>query len=269
MVFLPYILAAASMAGAIGGAKGTKYIDEDFLEKMTGSRKYAKLFNDYFLTIQSSPEAQGMYRAASDAANQIVNSTIATGGAGAENTQTGMQALGVSLAPQVSNNLRNQVSSSLAQQAAKMTQQTISDRLSAYMNDKGRQTDSGKIWGAIGQAAGVGLNAGWGAGQSTGGATKTDGGKATGGSDNNAAPSGGTTPAAPAAPATQPVAPAQPKSSQQAAPEEDGKNSLSYAQPARQRQMLNFKPTRNATSGVGGGTGRFRGTTLMQQGESA
>lgn len=267
MVFLPYVLAAASIAGAIGGAKGTKYIDEDFLEKMTGSRKYAQLFNDYLRELQSSPEGQNMYRAASDASAQIVNSTIGTGGAGPDSTQTGTQALSVALAPQVSNNMRNQVTGALGQQAGKMAQQTISDRLSAYLNDKGRQTTSGKIWSAIGQAAGVGLNAGWGAGQNTGGTTKTDGGKTNDGNDNTNPPP---PPASVAGDATGQVASAKPAAQPQIMQQSPAPaaGAVAYSQPARQQQMLNFKPTRNATS-VGGGTGRFRGTTLAPQGDYA
>ena len=267
MPILPVILAAASIAGAIGSARGTKYIDEAWLEKMTGSRKYAELFNGYLAHLQSSPEGQNMYRAADNAASQIVNSTIATGGAGASGEQTGMQALGVALAPQVSNNLRNQVSGSLAQQAGKMAQQTITDRLSAYLNDKGRQTESGKIWGAIGQAAGIGLNAGWGAGQGTGGTTKTDGSKDTSGSDGNGTTPPATPPSGPSAPATPPPAPTPPAAppppdtkAMSRNPSEEGL-AMAMGRPARQQQMLNFKPVRNSQAGVGGGTGRFRGTT--------
>jgi len=263
MFVLPIILAAASIAGAIGSAKGTKYIDEAWLEKMTGSRKYAELFNGYLAHLQSSPEGQNMYRAADNASSQIVNSTIATGGAGASGEQTGMQALGVALAPQVSNNLRNQVSGSLSQQAGKMAQQTISDRLSAYLNDKGRQTESGKIWSAIGQAAGIGLNAGWGAGQSTGGTTKTDGGKDKSGSDGKQDPPPPAPAPTQAPPPAPPPAPTQvpPPEPAQATPAPTSPSEARPAQPARQQQMLSFKPARNSQTGVGGGVGRFRGTT--------
>lgn len=167
MPILPIILGIASVAGAIGSANGKKYIDSDWLDEHFGNQAFSQKFKEYLNVLQSSPEGQKMFDEAHTLGQQMANNiranATAAGFGGAEGAQSGGSLFATSVADQATNNLRRQVNAQMSQVAAQQAQDYLNRKMAVMTSDQGRQTAAGATWGAIGQAAGIGINAGWGA----------------------------------------------------------------------------------------------------------
>lgn len=156
------ILSAASLAGGILG-KQRKSIDINWLKQKFGSQAVSEEAMTLFNTILNSPKGQAIMANAQeqgqqfqrDVAKRSAEAGLSGGGAGAE---TGTGIFANSAAQGAGDAYARQERGNLYQSVLPAAQQMVQDRMQAYLGDRaagGVQTNAGRTWQGIGEAAGT------------------------------------------------------------------------------------------------------------------
>ena len=178
MVFwVPLIMGAAALSGAIMSANGKKYIDPNWIEEHTGSHAFAQEFNKMFNQLQSSPQGQEMINSAMSQGAQISNAikqnATNAGFGGAEGVQSGGSLFATSVADSAPSSLRRMATAAIGQQAQGSVNDILQRRLNAYLMERQQPSKQEVIGNLLQQGGMLGLQASLMGGSSKTGSTPT------------------------------------------------------------------------------------------------
>ena len=164
MVFwVPLIMGAAALSGAIMSANGKKYIDPQWIEEHTGSHAFAQEFNKMFNQLQSSPQGQEMINSAMSQGAQISNAikqnATNAGFGGAEGVQSGGSLFATSVADSAPNAMRRMALAAIGQQAQGSVNDILQRRLNAYLAERQQPSRQEVIGNMLMQGGMMGLKA--------------------------------------------------------------------------------------------------------------
>lgn len=163
MFWVPLIMGAAALSGAIMSANGKKYIDPAWIEEHTGSHAFAQEFNKMFNQLQSSPQGQEMINSAMSQGQQVANTikqnATNAGFGGAEGVQSGGSLFATSVADSAPNSLRRMATAAIGQQAQGSVNDILNRRLNAYLAERQQPSKQEVIGNMLMQGGMMGLQA--------------------------------------------------------------------------------------------------------------
>ena len=163
MFWVPLIMGAAALSGAIISANGKKYIDPQWIEEHTGSHAFAQEFNTMFNQLQSSPQGQAMIDSAMSNGQQIANTikqnATNAGFGGAEGVQSGGSLFATSVADSAPNSMRRMALAAIGQQAQGSVNDILQRRLNAYLAERAQPSKQEVIGNMLMQGGMMGLQA--------------------------------------------------------------------------------------------------------------
>lgn len=268
MVFwIPLIMGAAALSGAIMSANGKKYIDPNWIEEHTGSHAFAQEFNNMFNQLQSSPQGQEMINSAMANGQQIANTikqnSTNAGFGGAEGVQSGGSLFASSVSDSAPNSMRRMAQAAIGQQAQGSVNDILQRRLNAYLTERGQPSKQEVIGNMLMQGGMMGLQASL-MGSGKGGEATPKGVKAEGVTGEVGPASDATVPQGPVNVAT-PPAYTQPDQNQPTTPPTNIYQAPSTPTPEQDKGEIVYNSRANrapsqqfAFGSFGGGRGAFR-----------
>lgn len=163
MFWVPLIMGAAALSGAVMSANGKKYIDPNWIEEHTGSHAFAQEFNNMFNQLQSTPQGQEMINSAMSQGQQVANTirqnATNAGFGGAEGVQSGGSLFATSVADSAPSSLRRMATAAIGQQAQANVSEILQRRLNAYLAERQQPSKQEVIGNLLQQGGMLGLQA--------------------------------------------------------------------------------------------------------------
>ena len=155
------ILSAASLAGGLLGGK-RKMIDPNWLKMKFGPQAVSDEALQLFNNILNSPHGQKIMANAAEQgqsfAREINKRSAEAGLSGAGGASSGTGIFATSAAQGAGDSFARDERANLYQSVLPAAQQMVQNRMDTYMKDQwggGSQTNSGRMWSQIGEAAGT------------------------------------------------------------------------------------------------------------------